>query len=84
MDEPISALDPVGAQLVRDAAHELASHGAVVVVAHHADTCAAADQILVLDQGRIVQQGTFEGLSTLPGVFQCLLRGRSAFEFRAG
>lgn len=84
MDEPTSALDPVGAQLVRDAAHELASHGAVVVVAHHVDTCAAADQILVLNQGRIVQQGTFEELSTFPGVFQCLLRGRSAFELKAG
>ncbi|MBO1752917.1 ABC transporter ATP-binding protein [Actinotalea sp. BY-33] len=58
MDEATSALDPENARLVGVAARDLARTSSVLVIAHHLDTVVHADQVLVLDRGRIVQQGT--------------------------
>lgn len=55
---------------------ELREHAegrAFVMVAHRLDTLRWADRILVLDSGRIVQSGTYQELSTIPGIFADLL-----------
>ncbi|WP_280235095.1 ABC transporter ATP-binding protein [Nocardia cyriacigeorgica] len=69
LDEATAALDPVNEAAVADAIHELAADRTVVVVAHRLSTVLAADQILVLDRGRIVERGTHEDLLTAAGVY---------------
>ncbi|NEW41021.1 ABC transporter ATP-binding protein [Nocardia cyriacigeorgica] len=69
LDEATAALDAVNEAAVADAIHELATDRTVVVVAHRLSTVLAADQILVLDQGRIVERGTHAGLVSAAGVY---------------
>jgi ABC-type multidrug transport system fused ATPase/permease subunit len=44
------------------------------VIAHRLTTIAGADRILVMDEGKVVQQGTYEELIALPGHFAELVR----------
>jgi ATP-binding cassette subfamily B protein len=73
LDEATSALDPENSRLVLDAARLLAEGGSVLVIAHNLDTIAGADQILVLERGRLVQSGTHEELKDVPGLYQNLI-----------
>ncbi|MGO1507639.1 MAG: ABC transporter ATP-binding protein [Microbacterium sp.] len=73
MDEATSALDPENARVISDAAYRLSRTGSVLVVAHNLDTITRADQILVLDRGRLVEHGHYDALSILNGPFQQLL-----------
>lgn len=74
IDEATSALDPENAGLVADAAIRLARTGSVLIIAHDLDTAARADQILVLDKGRIVQHGAPTVLASTPGRYRDLVR----------
>lgn len=74
MDEATSALDPENASLIADAATRLARTGSVLIIAHDLDTAARADQILVLDNGRIVQHGGPTVLASTPGRYRDLVR----------
>ncbi|QSB16662.1 ABC transporter ATP-binding protein [Natronosporangium hydrolyticum] len=74
LDEATSALDPENTRLISAAARRLATTGSVLVIAHNLDTITHADQILVLDQGRIVQRGTHAALTAQPGRYQDLVR----------
>jgi ATP-binding cassette subfamily B protein len=76
MDEATSALDPENARLVGEAAHRLAAGGSVLVIAHNLETVRRADQILVLDHGRIVQSGTHNELASEDGLYQKLILNR--------
>lgn len=73
LDEATSALDPdTEAQVHRN----LASLGCTrVLIAHRLATVIDADLILVLDQGRIQQRGTFQELMKEPGLFRALASG---------
>jgi NHLM bacteriocin system ABC transporter ATP-binding protein len=76
LDEATSALDNVAQAQVTDALAAL--HTTRIVVAHRLSTIRPADRILVLDKGRIVQQGTFDELVTQPGLFADLARRQQA------
>ncbi|KAF0848182.1 ABC transporter ATP-binding protein [Nocardia caishijiensis] len=67
LDEATSALDPHSEAVVVRGIHELARDKTVLVVAHRLATIAHADQILFLDGGRIVEQGTHAELLALGG-----------------
>ena len=76
LDEPTSALD-AHAEAVVQAALERATRGRTTfVVAHRLATVQRADRILVLDGGRIVQQGTHHTLLEQHGLYRdfCLLQ----------
>ncbi|WP_052666009.1 ABC transporter ATP-binding protein [Nitriliruptor alkaliphilus] len=73
MDEATSALDPTNASIVTDAAERLAATGSVLVIAHNLDTVARADQVLVLERGRIVQRGTPGELAGRAGPYRDLV-----------
>lgn len=68
-DEPTSALDWSTRRAVQDALEQLRSGSTLVVIAHELSTIRGADQILVLDRGRIVQHGRHDGLIAEGGMY---------------
>ncbi len=62
LDEATAALDPENEQAVQEALSALTADRTLLVIAHRLQTVTAADQILVLDGGRIVQRGRHEEL----------------------
>ena len=62
LDEMTSNVDPVNEVLMQRAVSALARNRTVLVVAHHLGTIRSADQIIVMQQGKIVQRGTHEQL----------------------
>lgn len=67
LDEATSALDPQNEAAVVRGIHELTRDKTVMVVAHRLSTIQHADQILFLDQGRIVERGTHDELLVAGG-----------------
>jgi ABC-type multidrug transport system fused ATPase/permease subunit len=67
LDEPTSALDPESERLVMEALRNLVAGRTTFVIAHRMTTVEGADRVLVLDQGRIVEQGSHEELMLVPG-----------------
>ncbi|WP_067712107.1 ABC transporter ATP-binding protein [Nocardia yamanashiensis] len=67
LDEATSALDPHNEAVVVRGIHELTRGKTVIVVAHRLATIAHADQILFMEQGRIIERGTHDQLLTLQG-----------------
>jgi ABC-type multidrug transport system fused ATPase/permease subunit len=72
MDEPTSALDSLTEDHVTREMARFLKGKTVIIVAHRLQSVKQADQIIVLDQGRIVQRGCFEGLVSEPGIFHDL------------
>ena len=69
LDEPTSALDAQSEASIRQALNVLSDGRTTLVIAHRLATIMDADQIVVMDQGRIVDQGTHEELLTGGGIY---------------
>jgi len=74
LDEATSALDTVSERLVQEAIDELSRDRTTLVIAHRLSTVRKADQIAVMEQGRVVELGTHEGLLQRKGLYSKLCR----------
>ncbi|PDT75057.1 ABC transporter ATP-binding protein/permease [Bradyrhizobium sp. C9] len=74
LDEATSALDAESETLVQTALEELMRHRTTLVIAHRLATVLSCDRILVMDQGRIVEQGTHAELVSAGGLYARLAR----------
>jgi len=72
LDEASSSLDAPHERLVQDALHTLLAGRTAVIIAHRLSTLDIADRILVVDGGRIVQDGSPEKLRAAAGPFRRL------------
>ncbi len=72
LDEATSALDTESERLVQQAIDRLMRERTVLVIAHRLATVRDADEIIVLDAGRVVQRGTHEELFRAGGVYRRL------------
>jgi len=69
LDEATSALDTESEKAIQKGLDNLRQNRTSVVIAHRLSTIESADQILVVDQGRIVERGTHQSLLELNGMY---------------
>lgn len=74
LDEATSALDAESEKLVQIALEQLMENRTTIVIAHRLATVLKADRILVMDRGRIVEEGTHETLVQKKGIYARLAR----------
>ena len=80
LDEATASLDPENEHLIQEALTELTVGKTVIVIAHRLATIENADQILVLDDGHIVQKGTHRQLIRQEGIYQKFVKIRELAE----
>lgn len=73
LDEATSSLDSESELLVQQALNNLMQNRTSIVIAHRLSTISAADEILVLEEGKIVEQGTHQELIQLNGRYKDLI-----------
>jgi ATP-binding cassette subfamily B protein len=74
LDEATSALDAESERLVQDALDHLMANRTTIVIAHRLATVRAADRIIVMDHGRIVEEGDHAALTAQGGLYARLAR----------
>lgn len=80
LDEATSALDAESEGLVQEALNDLMVGRTTLVIAHRLATVKKADRILVLDQGRLVEEGSHDSLIAKGGLYARLARLQFGFE----
>lgn len=70
LDEATASVDPENEHLIQTAISELTKGKTIVTIAHRLATIEQADQILVVDDGQIVQRGTHSELANVPGRYK--------------
>ncbi|MGW0672596.1 ATP-binding cassette domain-containing protein, partial [Streptomyces sp. NPDC002746] len=73
LDEPTANLDPRAEYRIFQRLRDLARDRVVLLVTHRITNVAVADRIVVLDGGRVVQEGTYKALAEQDGLFKQLL-----------
>ncbi len=74
LDEPTSALDPETESLLEESTRELMRGRTVITIAHRLNTIFQADQIIVLDEGKVIEQGTHRELIAKNGIYASMVK----------
>ncbi|MBQ8358114.1 MAG: ABC transporter ATP-binding protein [Clostridia bacterium] len=80
LDEATASVDPENEHFIQQAISELTAHKTVIVIAHRLATIEHADQILVVEDGRIVQSGTHKELIQQEGLYKRFISIREQAE----
>lgn len=80
LDEATASVDPENEHLIQAAISELTKGKTIVTIAHRLATIEQADQILVVDDGQIIQRGTHRELVAVPGKYKDFVDIRSQSE----
>uniref|UniRef100_A0A2K6VRW0 ABC-type antigen peptide transporter n=1 Tax=Onchocerca volvulus TaxID=6282 RepID=A0A2K6VRW0_ONCVO len=73
LDEATSALDAESEHIIQDAIAQCSKDKTVIVIAHRLSTVENADQIIVINKGRVMQQGRHEDLLKQDGIYRSLV-----------
>ena len=76
-DDSLSAVDTQTDAKIRSAIAEKFGKASIILISHRITTLSAADKILVLDRGRIVEEGTHEQLKSGGGIYQKIYEAQS-------
>lgn len=76
LDEATANVDPENEKELMDAIDALTKEKTIIMIAHRLKTVQYADQIVVIDQGRIVQKGTHEQLMKQDGIYKKFVKAR--------
>ena len=76
LDEATANVDPENEKDLMDAIEALTKEKTIIMIAHRLKTVRHADQIVVIDKGRIAQQGTHEQLMTQDGIYKRFVDAR--------
>ncbi len=76
LDEATSSLDTESERLVEEAMETLLENRSTLIIAHRLSTVRRADRVVVLDRGRVVEEGTHGELLGREGVYAKLYRGQ--------
>ena len=74
LDEATNALDSISENLIQESLRTFSESRTVIVIAHRLSTIEDADQIIVLNEGRVMEQGNLQELLKLNGLFAQLYR----------
>lgn len=69
LDEPTSALDAITEQVIQELLDKFTIGRTVIVIAHRLSTVAKADKVVVIEQGKIMEQGSYQDLIQQQGKF---------------
>ena len=76
LDEATANVDPENEKELTEAIHNLTREKTIIMIAHRLKTVRNADQIVVIDNGRIVQKGRHEELMQEDGIYKRFVSGR--------
>ena len=76
LDEATANVDPENEKELMEVITELTQEKTVIMIAHRLKTVRRADQILVVDNGQIVQRGTHDELMGQDGIYRRFISGR--------
>lgn len=79
LDEPTAALDPISEFEIYQQFHKMTQGKTSLIISHRLSSCRFSDQILVFDEGSIVQQGTHEELLNQPGKYAQLWHAQAQY-----
>jgi ATP-binding cassette subfamily C protein CydCD len=82
LDEPTSSLDPETESLLEESTKKLMQGKTVITIAHRLNTIFQADQIIVLDEGKIIEQGTHNELINKNGLYAKMVKTNEMKEER--